>query len=319
MHIRILAFVALAFVFCVVPVSAQGCPAGAQCFTFDANTLSHTFDFGVDGAITFQFDAVLASFELDVSAVEDAPFTFTGTDFPATTTCIPYNAFVGGNGGHCVRYNVTGAGGGSVPVKGVNFRGLITVTLRYESNQSIQIPAFGHAPGDATDAAFSENILTSYVDPNAPSCSGSGCGDPTMGGKTPGISSFEAFNVPFDPATQTGDICSLSAVFQKSASGQNPLVEVSFKLVSGNCFATNPAPTPLRDKTATLSVAFTDTSNHLVFANLINGGDANKFHFDNTTGTNVQDINTSGLAPRLYYVTVISTKFPPVTTTFTVQ
>ncbi len=288
MHIRILAFVALAFVFCVVPVSAQGCPAGAQCFTFDANTLSHTFDFGVDGAITFQFDAVLASFELDVSAVEDAPFTFTGTDFPATTTCIPYNAFVGGNGGHCVRYNVTGAGGGSVPVKGVNFRGLITVTLRYEN-------------------------------PNAPSCSGSGCGDPTMGGKTPGISSFEAFNVPFDPATQTGDICSLSAVFQKSASGQNPLVEVSFKLVSGNCFATNPAPTPLRDKTATLSVAFTDTSNHLVFANLINGGDANKFHFDNTTGTNVQDINTSGLAPRLYYVTVISTKFPPVTTTFTVQ
>jgi hypothetical protein len=296
---------------------------------FSSSVTAATFDFGTDGVITFQFDTVLTSFELDVSAVVNpSSTTFTGPDFPASTACIPYDG-AGGNGGFCVRYNVTSPGG-SVPVKGVNFRGLVTVLLNYASSPIFDgIPAFGHAPGDSTTAAFSENILTFYVDPNASNCTNS-CGeiDPGMGGKVPNISSFEAFKLPFTspvptsgytvcnvPPTSTG----LTASFQNSNSN-NPIVEVSFRLVaSGGDCVNGPF---LRDKTATLSVA---SSGSLTVAPLINGGDSNKFHFDSHNGVNVQDINTNGnngnsngLQSGNYYVTVISTLFSPITTTFAI-
>jgi hypothetical protein len=301
---------------------------------FSPGATSATFDFGTDGVITFQFDTVLGSgFELDVTAVEDTSVdyttpSFTGPDFPAAgTACIPYNG-TGGNGGRCVRYNVTGAGGGAVPVKGVNFTGLITVLLNYSSFPIVGIPAFGHAPGDTTNAPFSENILTFYVDPGASNCTNSCGGDPGMGGKVPNISSFQAFKIPFtSPVPSNGyTVCNvppgssgLTASFQNSNSN-NPIVEVSFVLAAsgGNCVS---GPF-LRDKTATLSVASVGS---LTVAPLINGGDSNKFHFDSHNGVNVQDINTNGnsgntngLQTGNYYVTVISTMFSPITTTFSV-
>jgi hypothetical protein len=311
---RILTLLVFSLVLFITP-SWASCPDGAQCFTFSVSSTptSHTFDFGTDGAITFTFDTVLVSFDLDVTAVEDASFTFSGPDFPdpGATTCIFYS------NGHCVRYNVTGANGGPVPVKGVNFRGLIAVLLNYDSSSIFNgIPAFGHAPGDTTTAAFSEDILTFYVDPNAPACTF--CEDPGMGGKVPNISSFEAFKKPFANGAQGDVVCSpgVTAVSQDSASGDNPIVEVSFKLVAagGNC---NTGPF-LRDKTATMSVGIPDpnNSNNVVPQPLVNGGDSNKFHFNNQNGVNVQDINTNGLPSGTYFVTVISTLFSPVNTTF---
>jgi hypothetical protein len=312
MHIRILALFVLAFAFSVAPILAA-CPGGALCFTFDPNTTSHTFDFGNDGAITFQFETVLTpGFDLDVTAVEDALFTFSGPDFPGTTTGIFYN------NGHTVRYNVTGANGGPVPVKGVNFRGLITVLLNYDSSPIFDgIPAFGHAPGDTTTAPFSEDILTFYVDPNA--CATTfGC-DPGMGGKVPNISSFEAFKKPFANGGSGAVVCSpgVTAVPQTTNNDNNPIVEVSFKLASSNANCAN-GPF-LRDKTATLSVGLEDPATGKVTPQpLVNGGDSNKFHFNNQNGVNVQDINTNGIASGTQLnITVISTVFAPVNIQFT--
>jgi len=256
---------------------------------------------------------VLTSFMLTVTANEVTSITnLDPTEFP-NTVCIPYS----GNGFKCVRYDVTGNVGGpnGVPVRGVDYRGLISVTLTYDSSVQVDIPAFGHAPGDNATDVFSEDILTSYVDEHAPSCTN--CEGPAMGGKTPGISSFAALDKPFPNSAQGEIVCPfLTAVPQTSSSGQNPIVEVSFKLVASSC-STDP---PLRDKTATLSVASVDPSNppNLVFASLINGGDSNKFHFDSKNGVNVQDINTNKLPSGSYFVTVSSTLFSPVTTTFTI-
>jgi len=183
------------------------------------------------------------------------------------------------------------------------------VTLNYDSFYTPRIPAFGHDP--ETNPLFSEDILTTYVDEHAPSCTN--CEGPAMGGKTPGLSSFAALDKPF-PHPPGETVCFLTAVSQTSSSDQNPIVEVSFKLVASNC---NTDP-PLRDKTATLSVASVDPNNppNLAFASLINGGDSNKFHYDSKNGVNVQDINTNKLPSGSYFVTVSSTLFSPVTTTF---
>jgi len=319
MLIRIFGLFALAFVLSGTQSWAQNNFCGGEeqppCIiteSFSPTMTSGTFNFGADGVFTFQFDAVLTSFTLTVTANEVPSITnLDPTEFPTGTVCIPYST------GVCVRYDVTGSAGGpnGVPVRGVDYRGLITVLLNYDSFYSPHIPAFGHAPGDNATDVFSEDILTSYVDENAPSCT-VGCEEPAMGGKTPGISSFAALDKPF--AQPPGDIVcpSLTAVPQTSSSGQNPIVEVSFKLVASSC-STDP---PLRDKTATLSVASVDPSNppNLVFASLINGGDSNKFHFDSKNGVNVQDINTNKLSSGKYFVTVSSTLFSPVTTTFTI-
>jgi hypothetical protein len=317
---RILTLLVLSLVLFINPSWAQssclgtgdGSPQSCS-ITFNPGNTTGTFDFSGtgDGVLVFQFETILTTFQLTVSANDVTALTgitnLDPTEFPTGTFCITYTK------GSCVRYDVSGDVGGpnGVPVKGVDYKGIISLTLNYNSFQTPRIPAFGHAPGDFSGAIFSEDILTSYVDENAPSCTT--CEGPAMGGKTPGISSFAALDKPFNQTANT--VCPfLTAVPQNTTSGHNPIIEVSFKLVASNC---NTAP-PLRDKTATLSVASHDTPTTLVFASLVNGGAANKFHFDNKNGVNVQDINTNGLPSGLYFVTVTSTVFSPVTTTFSI-
>jgi hypothetical protein len=321
MRIRSLAFIAMAVLFVAAPsfaASSANCgPTTGDNPTFSITchftpgpSGSATFDFGPqgDGTMTMQFEAVLTTFDVTVTANEFAsiPNPLDPNEFPVGTVCITYF------NGHCVRYDFSGdavpGGLDSVPVKGVDYRGLITLTLNYNrsSSQVVQIPAFAHAPGENSDSTtFSEDILTSYVDTssNCPSCS-----DPAMGGKTPGISPFAGMYKPLP--TTPAVVCTLTAAYQTSASDQNPIVEVSFKLAatSDNC-ANGPF---LRDKTASLSVAL--NSDPIVFADLINGGDSNKFHFDNKNNTNVQDINTNKLPAGFYIVTVRSSLFAPVRT-----
>jgi hypothetical protein len=318
MLIRIFGLFALAFALFGTPCRAQcGGESQPPCISsitdsFSPGTTTGTFDFTAtgDGVITFQFETVLTSFQLTVTANKVISITnLDPTEFP-NTVCIPYTT------GFCDRYDVTGTAGGpnGVPIRGVDYRGLIAVTLTYDSFIQVDIPAFGHAPDDNAGDIFSEDILTSYVDPNAPSFTPTD--DPSMGGKTPGISSFAALNKHFANSAQGDIVCpNLTAMPQTSSSGQNPIVEVSFKLVSANGSCST--STPLRDKTATLSVGQL-SNGRPVAVSLVNGGDSNKFHFDNSTGLNVQDINTNGLTPGgSYFVTVISTLFSPVTAFFT--
>jgi len=319
MKTRLLVFLALALTVAVAPSWAQlscigsgdGSPQSCT-ITFSPGNTTGAFDFSAtgDGVITFQFDTVLTTFMLTVSANKVTSISnLDPVEFPTGTLCIPYTT------GSCVRYDVSGNAGGPnhVPVKDVDYKGLISLTLNYNSDQPVHIPAFGHAPGDNATDVFSEDILTFYVDPDANPCTN--C-DPGMGGRTPGISSFAALDKPFANSAQGEIVCypGVTAVPQASTSGQNPIVEVSFKLVASSC-DTDP---PLRDKTATLSVGTKDSNGNVVPTILVNGGAANKFHFDNKNGVNVQDINTNGLPSRKYYVTVSSTVFSPVTTFFTI-
>jgi hypothetical protein len=293
------------------PTTGDGSPFSITCHFVPGPSGTATFDFGPqgDGTMTMQFETVLTFFDVTLTATEFAviPNPLDPNEFPTGTVCIKYF------NEHCVRYdfsgNATSGGLDSVPVKGVDYRGLITLTLNYNrsSTQPVQIPAFAHAPGLNSDSTtFSEDILTSYVDTgsNCPSC----IPDPAMGGKTPGISPFAPLYKPLPTAPSV--VCSLTATYQTSASDQNPILEVAFKLVAsgGNC-STGPF---LRDKTASLSVALNSTS--ISFADLINGGDSNKFHFDNKSGANVQDINTNKLPAGRYIVTVRSSLFAPVRT-----
>jgi hypothetical protein len=321
MRIRILMLFVLALLLCVTPSRAasssncdatvgDGSPWSITCHFTPGPSGSATFDFGPqgDGTMTMQFETVLTTFDVTLTANEFAviPNPLDPNEFPSGTVCITYF------NGHCVRYDFSGnavpGGLDGVPVKGVDYRGLITLTLNYNrsSSQPVQIPAFAHAPGENSDSTtFSEDILTSYVDTdsNCPSCI-----DPAMGGKTPGISPFAALYKPLPTAPSV--VCSLTAAYQTSASDQNPIVEVSFKLVASGGDCTN-GPF-LRDKTASLSVAL--NGNPPSFADLINGGDSNKFHFDNKNKTNVQDINTNKLPQGSYIVTVRSSLFAPVRT-----
>jgi len=286
----------------------DGSPWSITCHFTPGPSGNATFDFSPqgDGIMTMQFETVLTPFDVTLTATEffdGIPNPLDPNEFPNGTVCIKYFRE------QCVRYdfsgNATSGGLDNVPVKGVDYRGLITLTLNYNKSatQPVQIPAFAHAPGLNSDlTTFSEDILTSYADTNAPcpSC------DPAMGGKTPGISPFAPFYKPLPTAPSF--VCSLTATYQTTTSDTNPIVEVAFKLVApgGNC-STGPF---LRDKTASLSVTL--SSDPISFADLINGGDSNKFHFDNKNNTNVQDINTNKLPPGNYIVTVRSNLFAPV-------
>src|SRR5262249_59668935 len=109
-------------------------------------------------------------------------------DLPAGPVCVPYRG-PGESGGQCVQHDFSGTASGpnNVPVKNVDYKGLITLSLSYDSDQPIHIPAFGHAPGDNATAIYTENILTSY------SLLGPPVIDPTMRGKVPNLSTLPPF------------------------------------------------------------------------------------------------------------------------------
>jgi len=270
---------------------------GVSCMnTFTPTDTTGTYEFGNDGRLVVQFDTVLTTFSLTatVNHVIDA---LDPNVFPPGTVCVRYQF----NGSQCDEYDFTGNAGGpnGVPVKNINYKGLITLTLSYLTNQTAHNPAFGHAPGDNATAVYSEDILTSYS--NFPLSE-----DPTMGGKLPGLSSVAAFD---EPLTESDSFCFVSPTEgQTFTVGQD--IEVAFRL-----FASGPCPnsgTPIRDKTARASLSTVDpTTGNVVFPPLPNKEEGNKFHWDNKDGLNEFDLSTEGLAPGPYTITVFGSKFSP--------
>jgi hypothetical protein len=312
-YTRALAFAALSLVLFAAPNWAATCVTdGTSC----SNTVSPAdttaiFDFqqSGNGILIVQFDTVLTTFDLIVT-LNTTIHALDPNEFPAGTVCVPYTGS-GGNGGHCVQYDFSGTSSGPnfVPVKNVDYKGLITLSLSYDSDQPIHTPAFGHAPGDNATAIYTENILTSY------SLLGPPFIDPTMGGKVPNLSSVAAFD---EPLLGTSTFCSLTLTPTNNPSEQKAQIEVSLKLVSdANCNVTG-----LRDKTASLSVSTFDSNSHIVFPALKNV-EGNKFHWDNRNGLNEYDISLDGLTPaglpQTYTVTAFSSKTPPQSKTFCVD
>jgi hypothetical protein len=303
---RILVFLAVSLALFVIPSWAQDivpCSGEGSVITcsFSSAQATNSYEFFNDGRLTVQFDTVLTMFDLTVTVVHvtDSQIVLDGKEFPAGTVCVKY-AF---NGTQCDRYDFSGtAVPGGLPVKNKDYKGLITLTLSYDTSQTVHNPAFGHAPGDI--ATFTEDILTSYSVVGPPP-------DPTMGGKVPGLSSLIALD---EPLTENDTSCFVfvPAPQENNSSNEKPVFEVAFQLRSG----TGCSGAPIRDKTARLTVSTTDTDGNVTFPPLMNGGEGNKFHWDSKSGLNEYDISTEGLEDGKYTVTVFSSKFSPQNTTF---
>jgi hypothetical protein len=247
---------------------------------------------------------VLTTFTLDVTVSHPMnPLPLDTKEFPANTMCVQYPSNAPN---FCDQYDFTGSSTGpnGVPVKNKDYKGLITLTLTYNTSPTFIIhnPAFGHAPGDII--TFTEDILTIYSEPFIT--------DPTMGGKIPGLSSVVALD---EPLTESDSGC-LTLTPTNNPSEQKPQVEVALKVASGlnNLPCTG---TGIRDKTARLSVALTDpsTGDFISFPPLKNV-EGNKFHWDSKNGLNEYDISTEGLPDGRYTVTVFSSKFSPQSASF---
>ena len=310
---RIFAFLALAF-------SLFGTQCWAQCGgefqppcplsitnTFSPTVKTNTYDFSLtgDGKLIVQFDTVLTTFMLTVTVNHNID-SRDPSEFPAGTVCVTYDS----NGFQCDEYDFSGnpavtTGPNGVPVKNKDYKGLITLTLSYFTSQTINTPAFGHAPGDNATAVYSEDILVGYS--NSPV-------DPTMDGMLPGLSSVAALD---EPLSETDTYCWVSPPPNSTyTAGQE--IEVAFQLFPG---ANGPCPntgTPIRDKTARLSLSrFDATTGNTVFPPLRDKEEGNKFHWDHEDGVNEFDLSTEGLAPGTYTITVFSSKFSPQSRNFT--
>ncbi len=297
----IFGFLALAFSLFGTQCWAQDAPCfgeGAVTCTFSPGNTKGVYEFFNDGRLVVEFETVLTpGFTLTVTPVTVAdPLPLDPKEFPTGTVCVKY-AF---NGVHCDRYDFTGSVAGSpngVPVKNKDYKGLITLTLSYLTLQTINNPAFGHAPGDIF--TFTEDILTSYSEFPVPS-------DPTMGGKIPGLSSVVALD---EQLSETDSYCWVSPTEgQTFTVGQD--IEVSFQLFPSGICLNNPG-TPIRDKTARLSLSTVDTNGNVVFPPRLKKEEGNKFHWNNKIGVNEFDLSTEGLQPGTYTITVFSSKFSP--------
>jgi len=273
----------------------EGPPCIQNTFSPGPGNNERTYDFSGtgNGKLVVHFVKVLTTFTLKVTVDHSIDGLAEGA-FPAGTACVPYST----NANQCVEYDFTGNVGHAphfVPVQGTDYRGLITLTLTYLTSSTVNSPAFLHAPGAST--VFTEDILTSYFEP--------AFSDPTMGGKTPGLSTVAAFNEP----GENDSFCFVSPTpFQTFTVGH--AIEVAFRLTapSTDCLT---AP-PIRDKDARVSLAMTDSSGNFVsFPSLRNKEGGNKFHFDHEDGTNERDLSTKGLAPGSYTITVFSDEFSP--------
>jgi len=277
--------------------------------TFSPGTTEGVYDFTStgDGKLVVDFVTVLTTFNLTVT-INRTIDTFDPNEFPAGTVCVKYST----NGGQCDQYDFSGTaqtgGFNGVPLRNKDYKGLITLTLTYFSNQAANDPAFAHAPGDDT-TTFTENIITAYFQPIV---------DGGMIGSTPGLSSAAA---AAEPLTETDTFCLVSPQqFQTFTVGQ--VIEVTFQLFSG---AHGPCPntgTPIRDKTATLSLAMASSGcgDYISSPPLRDKEEGNKFHWDNKDGLNEFDLSTAGLpAPGTYLITLFSSKFSPQSVCFTLN
>ena len=252
---RILLFLALALAVFVTPSWAQDplpCSGEGSVIScpFSSTQTTNTYEFFNEGHLVVRFDTVLTSFDLTVTVVHVTNPPLDGKEFPSGTVCVKY-AF---NGSQCDQYDFSGTavtgGFNGIPVKNKDYKGLITLTLSYDTSQTVHNPAFGHAPGDI--ATFTEDILTSYSVVGPPP-------DPTMGGKVPGLSSVVALD---ELLTENDTSCFVfvPAPQENNSSKEKPVFEVAFKLTSG----TGCSGTAIRDKTARLSVSTTDGAGDVI-------------------------------------------------------
>src|ERR1700680_4306633 len=162
---RIFAFLALAFALSGTQCWAGTCSPseGVSCTnTFTPADTTGTYDFSGsgDGVLIVQFKTVVRTFTLTVTFNHTIDPIDTTTEFPPGTESVAYAT------GRPDEYDFSGVslGPNGVPVKGTDYKGLITLTLTYDTFEITDTPAFGHAPGDNATAVYNEDILTDYFE-----------------------------------------------------------------------------------------------------------------------------------------------------------
>ena len=283
---------------------------GITC-TFNPTATTRTFDFSAtgDGKLVVSFVTVLTTFTL-TATVNHTIDPFDPNEFPAGTLAVTYC------NGNQDQYDFTGNAGGpnGVPVKGMDYQGLIDILLSYFTcREENYTPAFAHAPGDIT--TFTEDILTFYssaptppLEPTVTVTVPTGA-DPTMDGTLPGLSSLVAAR---EPLIETDTFCFVSPTEgQTFSAAQVKVIEVAFQLSAGAGGSCPITGQPIRDKTAHFSIAMTDSFGNFISRPVLRDKEeGNKFHWDNKNGLNEFDLSTVGLAPGHYTITLRSTKFP---------
>jgi hypothetical protein len=281
--------------------TCSGGEEGVSCTnTFTPTDTTGTYEFSNDGRLIVHFDTVLTTFSLTatVNHVIDA---LDPNVFPPGTVCVRYEF----NGSQCDEYDFTGSAGGpnGVPVKNKDYKRLITITLEYFTSQSIHSPAFGHAPETNDTTVYNEDILTAYS--SFPSS-----GDPTIKGTLPGLSSVAAFDEPLE---ETDCFVFVSPTEGQIFTGEQE-IEVEFRLFNSTC-----AGDPIRDKDARLSLFTFDSNGQPVFLPVGKDEGGKHFHFDHDEGVNEREVDTEGLQPGTYYITVFSNEFSPQTRRVVIQ
>jgi hypothetical protein len=322
MFIRIFAFLGLAFAFSgtqcwAVPTSCTAVE-GPPCIrnTFSRGNTTGVYDFTStgDGRLVVHFVKVLTTFTLDVTVdhiIDGHP------GFP-DAVCVSYST----NGSQCDEYDFTGSVTSNpphnVPVQNQDYKGLITLTLDYFTIQTVHSPAFLHAPG--ASPVFKEDILTSYsAYPPCPptaveglNCNNPPSGDPTMTGKTPGLSTVAAFD---EPGADDCFVWISPTDGQPFQAGQE--IEVEFQLFDRTT-PTTCGSDPIRDKDARLSLSRVDNG-QLTVVPIGKDEGAKHFHFDNEHGVNELEVDTEGLKPGVYIITVVSDEFTQQTRTVVIN
>ncbi len=313
---RVFGFLFVAFGLLLTPCWAATCSPseeGVSCTNaFSSTNTTNTYNFFGDGKLVVKFDTVLRPFNLTVTVDHTIDGLAPGA-FPEGTVCVKYSA----NGSKCDEYDFSGLalGPNGVPVRNKDYKGLITLTLSYDNlpTQTIHSPAFLHAPGDNASAVYTEDILTGYSTfPPCPGGEGScvnGGTDPTMVGKVPGLSSVAAFDEPGKT-----DCFNFVSPTEGQAFTVGQEIEVEFKLFGNTDCTGNPVP----DKDARLSLARVDNG-QLVFVPIGKDEGGKHFHFDREEGVNEREVDTEGLQPGIYIITVFSDEFSPKTRTVVIQ
>lgn len=275
-------------------VPTEGCTAPCDTETYTpGDNVSRLFQFtGFTDTLEIKFRKVKNTFPLTImrhplSAADFAARLGEGV-FTPNSTCYQY--FSSTNETPCVGYDAFG----TLPIKGTDYLGPVTWTLKYLADDSNSSPALGHAKG--TSFTYTEDLLQFYFTPVNT--------DPTMQGSSDGLSSVATIK---QPLTENDSFCWVSPNdLQSFTVGAE--VEVAFRLFASGC-----SGTPIRDKDARMSVARFDSGQLVVVPVRGDEGGNRHFHFEHDDGVNEREFETEGLPIGTYFITVFSNKFSPQT------
>jgi hypothetical protein len=274
--------------------------------------LKNFYGFGGDSIqITF-LGSVLTGFDMVVTKTQVLPANLAqqlqnATVFPQGTTCIQYSH----EGGFCDTYTISkGTAGSPAPVLNTDFIGQIQVKMGFFTQNQVQQPSLGHAPGNNL---FIEDIIFNYVPLLTPTS------DPGVSGNADSFSRFVPLNKPLVLTNgQAAFFCGFSSpvppppveVFNLGST-----VPVKFQLTTGpNCTGQF-----ITDATARLSLVLVN-GNTVTLEPVQPSSNANTLNFFRLSGHQyVYSLSTKGLPAGIYVITVWGDKFTPQTDSFRLQ